>query len=291
MPAKVLYGKDVAKRVKENVKKRVDDLKKSGITPGLVVVLVGEDPASAIYVKSKARACERLGIYSETLRLPADTSQDDLNALIDQLNDDKRYHGILVQLPLPAHLDDSEIIARISPAKDVDGFHPVSLGKLVLNEDTFVSCTPAGILEILKYYDIDTNGKHVVVVGRSNIVGKPMANLLYQKAPQGNATVTICHTRTRDMAAITRQADILIAAVGVPELITADMVKEGAVVIDVGINRIDDPGSEKGYRIVGDVAFDAVGEKAAAITPVPGGVGVMTIAMLMWNTVKAAESI
>lgn len=291
MPAKILYGKDVAKKVKENVKKRVDDLKKSGITPGLVVVLVGEDPASAIYVKSKARACERLGIYSETLRLPADTSQEDLNTLIDQLNDDERYHGILVQLPLPAHLDDSEIIARISSAKDVDGFHPVSLGKLVLNEDTFVSCTPAGILEILKYYNIDTNGKHAVVVGRSNIVGKPMANLLYQKAPQGNATVTICHTRTRDMAAITRQADILIAAVGVPELITADMVKEGAVIIDVGINRIDDPGSEKGYRIVGDVAFDAVGKKAAAITPVPGGVGVMTIAMLMWNTVKAAESI
>src|SRR6056297_1141278 len=239
MPAKILYGKPVAREIRTKVKEKVELLKKKGIVPGLAVVLVGDDPASSIYVRSKARNCEKLGLYSETIRMPGETTQDELNLLIDRLNTDSRFHGILVQLPLPNHLDDSEIIHRISPEKDVDGFHPVSVGKLVLGKDTFISCTPAGILEILKYYNISPKGKHAVVVGRSNIVGKPMLNCLYQKSETGNATVTICHTRTKNLKAVTKQADILIAAAGV--------------------------------------------------TPVPGGVGVMTIAMLMWNTVRAAE--
>ncbi len=286
----ILRGKEVSDAVKERLKEDIDTCKKRGITPGLAVVLIGEDPASTVYVRNKARACEALGIFSETIRLPKDTTQATLNTLIDRLNKNTRFHGILVQLPLPRHLNEKEIIHRIHPEKDVDGFHPFNIGKLILGEDTFLPCTPAGIIEMLRYYQIETSGKHVVIVGRSNIVGKPMANLMYQKSAYANATVTICHTGTSDIKKYTRQADILIVAAGVPEMITADMVKEDATVIDVGVNRVDDPSCKKGYRLVGDVAFEEVKERVSAITPVPGGVGLMTIAMLMQNTVKAAEN-
>lgn len=289
MEAKILHGKEVAEAVKEGLKPRIEKCIEKGARPGLVVVLVGEDPASQVYVRNKARACESLGIYSETLRLPAETTQKELNELVDQLNTDDRFHGILVQMPLPKHLDDIEIIERISPQKDVDGFHPMSVGRLVQGQNTLLPCTPAGVMEILAYYNIDTKGKHVVIVGRSNIVGKPMLNLMYQKSKYANATVTICHTGTRNMEEHTLRADILIVAAGVPEMIKADMVKDGAVVIDVGVNRVDDDTKKKGYRLVGDVAYDKVKERCSAITPVPGGVGLMTIAMLMKNTVQATE--
>jgi len=286
----ILSGKEVSLAVKSDLKDRIEKLKEKGITPGLTAVLVGEDPASQVYVRSKERQSAKLGFNSQVLRLDASTSQNELLKVVQDLNDDDKVHGILVQLPLPKHIDSQLIIETIDPDKDVDGFHPVSVGKLVLDLDGFVSCTPAGILEIMKYYKIETSGKHVVVVGRSNIVGKPMANLMIQKKDLGNATVTLVHTRTPDMGVHTRQADILIVAAGVPEFITVDMVKEGAVVIDVGINRVDDMSSEKGYRLVGDVDFGAVSEKCSAITPVPGGVGPMTIAMLLSNTVKSAEN-
>jgi methylenetetrahydrofolate dehydrogenase (NADP+) / methenyltetrahydrofolate cyclohydrolase len=289
METKILKGKEVAEAVKDGLKSRIETLKSKNIHPGLVVVLVGEDPASQVYVRNKARACESLGIYSETIRLSAETSQDELNTLIDQLNDDDRFHGILVQMPLPKHLSEMEIIERISFKKDVDGFHPMSVGRLVQGQGRLIPCTPAGVIEILAYYNIETKGKHVVIVGRSNIVGKPMLNLMYQKSEYANATVTICHTATRNMKKYTSQADILIVAAGVPEMIKADMVKEGAVVIDVGVNRVADNTREKGYRLTGDVAFEEVKEHCSAITPVPGGVGLMTIAMLMKNTVQAAE--
>jgi len=286
----ILSGKEVSLAVKSDLKGRIEKLKEKGITPGLAAVLVGEDPASQIYVRSKERQSAKLGFNSQVLRLDTSTSQNELLKVVQDLNADDNVHGILVQLPLPKHIDSQLIIEMIDPDKDVDGFHPVSVGKLVLDLDGFVSCTPAGILEIMKYYKIETSGKHVVVVGRSNIVGKPMANLMIQKKDLGNATVTLVHTRTPDMGVHTRQADILIVAAGVPEFITADMVKEGAVVIDVGINRVDDLSTEKGYRLVGDVDFGAVSEKCSAITPVPGGVGPMTIAMLLSNTVKSAEN-
>ncbi len=286
----ILSGKEVSLAVKSDLKGRIEKLKEKGITPGLAAVLVGEDPASQIYVRSKERQSAKLGFNSQVLRLDTSTSQNELLKVVQDLNADDNVHGILVQLPLPKHIDSQLIIETIDPDKDVDGFHPVSVGKLVLDLDGFVSCTPAGILEIMKYYKIETSGKHVVVVGRSNIVGKPMANLMIQKKDLGNATVTLVHTRTPDMGVHTRQADILIVAAGVPEFITADMVKEGAVVIDVGINRVDDLSTEKGYRLVGDVDFGAVSEKCSAITPVPGGVGPMTIAMLLSNTVKSAEN-
>ncbi len=289
MKTKILYGKAVADSVKNSLVNRIENCKREGVLPGLVVVLVGKDPASKSYVKSKGRACETLGIYSETINLPAETTQDELNAMVDKLNDDDRFHGILVQMPLPKHLNDIEIIERISPLKDVDGFHPINVGRLVQGQNTLLPCTPAGIMEMLAYYDIETKGKHVVIIGRSNIVGKPMLNLLYQKSKHANATVTICHTGTNNLKEHTVQADILIVAAGVPEIVTADMVKEGAVVIDVGVNRVDDPTREKGYRLIGDVAFEEVKERCKAITPVPGGVGLMTIAMLMKNTVQAAE--
>lgn len=289
MGAKILHGKVVAEAVKEGLRPRIEKCIKKGVHPGLVVVLVGEDPASQVYVRNKARACESLGIYSETRRLSVDTTQKELNELVDRLNADDRFHGILVQMPLPKHLDDIEIIERISPQKDVDGFHPMNVGRLVQGQNTLLPCTPAGVLEILAYYNIETNGKHVVVVGRSNIVGKPMLNLMYQKSEHANATVTICHTGTRNMEEHTLRADILIVATGVPEMIKAGMVKDGAVVIDVGVNRVDDDTKKKGYRLVGDVAYDEVKERCSAITPVPGGVGLMTIAMLMKNTVQAAE--
>ncbi len=286
----ILSGKIVSSAVKEDLTKRIAALKQQGIKPGLTAVLVGEDPASQVYVRSKERQSEKLGLNSQVMRLSEETAEDELLAIIEKLNEEKAVHGILVQLPLPRHIDAQRVIEAIDPEKDVDGFHPVSVGKLVLGLDGFVSCTPAGILEILRYYNIETEGKHVVVVGRSNIVGKPMANLMIQKRPSGNATVTLVHTRTPDMGFHTRQADILIAAAGAPEFIGAEMVKEGAVVIDVGINRVDDASRERGYRLVGDVDFDAIKDRVSAITPVPGGVGPMTIAMLLSNTVKSAEN-
>lgn len=289
METRILKGKVVAEAVKDSLRPRIEACKNRGLHPGLVVVLVGEDPASKVYVRNKGRACEALGIYSETLRFPKETTQNELNSLIDSLNIDDRFHGILVQMPLPKHLNEMEIIERISPNKDVDGFHPMSVGRLVQGQGALLPCTPAGVVEMLKYYNIPTEGKHVVIVGRSNIVGKPMLNLMYQKSEYANSTVTICHTGTKDMKVHTLQADILIVAAGVPEMIGVDMIKEGAVVIDVGINRVEDASREKGYRLTGDVDYDKVKDRCSAITPVPGGVGLMTIAMLMKNTVQAAE--
>ena len=291
METRILRGKAVAEAVKESLKPRIEACKSKGVHPGLVVVLVGDDPASKVYVRSKERACESLGIYSKTLRLSSETTQDELNELVDKLNNDERFHGILVQMPLPKHLNETEIIERISPLKDVDGFHPMNVGRLVQGQGSLLPCTPAGVVEILKYYDIETKGKHVVVIGRSNIVGKPMLNLMYQKTEYANSTVTICHTGTKDMKYHTLQADILIVAAGVPEMIGADMIKEDAVVVDVGINRVDDPTCEKGYRLKGDVAYLEVKDRCSAITPVPGGVGLMTIAMLMKNTIQATEDL
>ena len=285
----ILSGKEVSLAVKSDLKDRIAKLKEKGVAPGLTAVLVGEDPASQVYVRSKERQSGKLGFNSQVLRLDENTSQTELLQVVKDLNEDDNVHGILVQLPLPKHIDSQLIIEAIEPNKDVDGFHPVSVGKLVLDLDGFVSCTPAGILEIMKYYKIETSGKHVVVVGRSNIVGKPMANLMIQKKALGNATVTLVHTRTPDMGVHTRQADILIAAAGVPEFITEDMVKAGAVVIDVGINRVDDASTEKGYRLVGDVDFAGVSEKCTAITPVPGGIGPMTIYTLIEQLVESAE--
>ena len=286
----VLRGKPVSEAIKSDLESRIAALLPKGVKPGLTAVLVGEDPASQVYVRSKERQSAKLGFNSQVLRLPTETSEDDLLALVEDLNQDSEVHGILVQLPLPKGIDSQKVIEAIDPEKDVDGFHPVNVGKLVLGLEGFVSCTPAGILEIIKYYNIETEGKHVVVVGRSNIVGKPMANLMIQKRALGNATVTLVHTRTPDMSIHTRQADILIAAAGAPEFIGADMVKDGAVVIDVGINRVDDASKERGSRLVGDVDYQAVLGKVSAITPVPGGVGPMTIAMLLSNTVKSAEN-
>lgn len=285
----ILGGKAVATAVKEALGERIATLKKKGITPGLTVVLVGEDPASQSYVRSKERQSAKLGLKSEVLRLPAETSEAEVLDIVGRLNTDETVHGILVQLPLPNHIDSQKVIESISADKDVDGFHPVSMGKLVLGLDGFVPCTPAGIVEMIRFYGIETKGKHLVVIGRSNIVGKPMANLMLQKQEHANCTVTLCHTATPDMAAFTTQADILVVAAGVAQYVTADMVKPGAVVIDVGINRIDAPETEKGYRLVGDVDYEDVLPKASAITPVPGGVGLMTVAMLLSNTVKSAE--
>ncbi len=266
----------------------IGELASNGIIPGLAAVLVGNDQASEVYVRSKARAFEKLNCFSETFRLNEDAKEFEVISLIHQLNQDSKFHGILVQLPLPKHLDSQKILSEVSPKKDVDGFHPVNLGSLLEGNPNFIPCTPNGIIEILKYYKIKTEGKHAVIVGRSNIVGKPMFALLAQKMEMGNATVTICHTRTRDISYFTKQADIIIAASGVPELITGKMIKEGVDIIDVGINRVDDD-SEKGYHLVGDVDFDGVQAIAGSVTPVPGGVGVMTITMLLSNTVKSAK--
>lgn len=286
----ILGGKQVAAAVKDELKTRIEVLAQKGIIPGLTVVLVGEDPASQSYVRSKERQSAKLGLKSEVLRLPAETSESEVLETVSRLNADSSVHGILVQLPLPKHIDSQKVIESINPDKDVDGFHPVSMGKLVLGLDGFVPCTPAGIVEMIKFYGLETKGKHLVVVGRSNIVGKPMANLMLQKREHANCTVTLCHTATPDMSEYTRQADILVVAAGVAQYVTADMVKEGAVVIDVGINRVDAPDTEKGYRIVGDVDYDDVAPKSSAITPVPGGVGLMTVAMLLSNTVHSAEN-
>ncbi len=290
MAAEIIDGKEIARRIQEELAHEIADLKNSGCTPGLSVVLVGDHPASQVYVRMKTRTSEELGIHSETIRLPGEVSQENLLERIEELNRNSDVHGILVQLPLPPQIDEETIINAISPDKDVDGFHPVNRGRLVSGEDTFVPCTPLGVQKMLLVSGHPPDGKHVVIVGRSKIVGLPLANLLIQKKAGANATVTVCHSGTADLAALTRQADILVAAIGQPEFIQEHMVRRGAVVIDVGVNRVEDASREKGYRLVGDVQFETVKEVAEAITPVPGGVGPMTIAMLMANTVKAARN-
>ena len=289
MPAQLIKGAEVAAQIREELKQEIADLKaKHNVVPGLVTVLVGADPASQVYVGQKEKTSKELGIYSERYDLPADTSQEDLLKLVGKLNKDPKINGILVQLPLPKGLNEAEVLYAIDPKKDVDGFHPVNVGKLMIGEPDYLPCTPAGIQQLLIRSGTQIEGAEVVIVGRSNIVGKPIANILLQKAEGANATVTICHTRTKDMAFHTKRADILIVAAGKPKAVTGDMVKEGVVVIDVGVNQIGT--TAEGKRIlVGDVDFDTVSPKAKAITPVPGGVGPMTITMLMINTVKAAK--
>jgi methylenetetrahydrofolate dehydrogenase (NADP+)/methenyltetrahydrofolate cyclohydrolase len=289
MTAKIISGTEVAKEIREELKREVTELKeKHNLTPGLVTILVGEDPASISYVTAKQKTSHELGFYSVQDSQPADISEDDLLRLIEKYNKDPKIHGILVQLPLPKHIDEGKVLYAIDPKKDVDGFHPVNVGKLMIGEPNYLPCTPAGIQQLLIRSGTKIEGAEVVVVGRSNIVGKPIANILLQKREGANATVTVCHTRTRDMAAHTKGADILIVAAGKPKAVTADMVKEGAVVIDVGVNRIGKTPEGKAI-LCGDVDFEAVKEKASAITPVPGGVGPMTITMLMMNTVRAAK--
>jgi methylenetetrahydrofolate dehydrogenase (NADP+)/methenyltetrahydrofolate cyclohydrolase len=290
MTARILNGNELAAELRTEVAEGVSLLvSTSGVTPGLAAVLVGDDAASAVYVRNKARACADAGIFSETFNVAATSTPDDLHVLIDRLNADSRFHGILLQLPLPSHLNEAAAIERIDPTKDVDGLHPISQGRMLQGEPTFLPCTPAGVQQVLLRSGYDPAGQHVVIVGRSNIVGKPLAALLMQRNSGGNATVTVCHTRTRNLEEITHEADIIIAAIGQPRYLKADMVKEGVVVIDVGINQIDAPERRRGYRLVGDVDYRPVREKAAAITPVPGGVGPMTIAMLLSNTLKAAR--
>ena len=279
MSANIMDGKAVARSIREGLKEEVEGLKKKGIHPGLAVVLVGENPASMVYVKNKGEACRSAGIYSEEHKLPEEMKEADLLRLIDQLNKDPRIHGILVQLPLPAHINKDRILASVSPEKDVDGFHEINMGRLLIGQEGLVPCTPLGIMKLLEHYHIPVEGRFAVVVGRSNIVGKPVALMLLQR----NATVTICHTRTKNMGEVCRMADILIAAAGRPGMITADMIREGAVVVDVGINRLDTG------KLTGDVDFESASKRAGWITPVPGGVGPMTIAMLLYNTVKAAK--
>ncbi|HEX6435083.1 MAG TPA: bifunctional methylenetetrahydrofolate dehydrogenase/methenyltetrahydrofolate cyclohydrolase FolD [Gemmatimonadales bacterium] len=290
MSARVLDGTAIAQAIRTEVAQEVARLSRTGRKPGLAAVLVGEDPASAVYVRSKGKACEEAGMHSVTLRLPASTSEAELLETVDRLNADAEIHGILVQLPLPKHINSEKVLRRIDPAKDVDGFHPVNVGKLVTGDATaFRPATPYGVQQMLIRSGIETRGAHAVIVGRSNIVGRPMANLLIQQGPGGDATVTVCHSKTRDLPAITRTADIVIAAIGKAEFVTADMVRPGAVVIDVGINRVDDSSRPRGYRLVGDVAYEPVSRIASAITPVPGGVGPMTIAMLLQNTLQAMK--
>jgi methylenetetrahydrofolate dehydrogenase (NADP+) / methenyltetrahydrofolate cyclohydrolase len=290
MPAELLDGISVARAIRDEVAGAVKIEKARGVMPGLAVVLVGEDPASAVYVRNKGRACEEAGMHSVTIRLPDTTTQRELLDIVDQLNADPAIHGMLVQMPLPKQCNADEVIRRIDPAKDVDGFHPINAGKLIIGEkDGFAPCTPAGVMELLKRYSIPTSGADVVIVGRSNIVGKPMASLLMQ--PGVDATVTVCHSRTRDLPTHTRRADILIAAIGRAKFVTADMVKPGATVIDVGINRVDEPRAKNGYVLAGDVDFAPVSAVAGRITPVPGGVGPLTIAMLLRSTVIAASRV
>ena len=294
MSAKIIDGKQVAQEIRAELKAEVETLKAQGVVPGLVTILVGENPASVSYVTAKQKASKELGFHSVQDTQPADISEADLLALVDKYNHDPAIHGILVQLPLPRHIDETKVLYAVDPDKDVDGFHPVNVGKLMIGEGKFLPCTPAGIQQLLIRSGTPLEGAEVVVVGRSNIVGKPIANMLLQKADGANATVTVCHTRTRDIAAHTRRADVLIVAAGFPNAVTADMVKEGVVVIDVGVNRVGEKPSTKtpGKMVAilkGDVDFDAVKEKAAAITPVPGGVGPMTITMLLHNTVKSAR--
>jgi methylenetetrahydrofolate dehydrogenase (NADP+)/methenyltetrahydrofolate cyclohydrolase len=290
LPAELIDGRAIAQKVRAEVAERAKKLIAKGLRPGLAVVMVGDDPASAVYTSSKAKAAEEAGMYSLNLRLPADTTQADLLSRIDELNSDFKIHGILVQMPLPKQIDPDTVIRRIDPAKDVDGFHPVNVGKMLVGErDGFIPCTPAGIQVLLKESGVKTPGKNCVVIGRSNIVGKPMAALMMQDNENANCTVTVCHRHTADLKSHTKTADILIVAAGRPCIVTGDMVKPGAVVIDVGTNRVADPKAKSGTKLQGDVDFESVREVASKITPVPGGVGPMTIAMLMSNTVRAAE--
>jgi methylenetetrahydrofolate dehydrogenase (NADP+)/methenyltetrahydrofolate cyclohydrolase len=291
--AKIISGQDLSETMRAEIAADAAAFRRdTGTAPGLAVVLVGADPASEVYVRMKGKAADRAGFVSKQITLPTETSEDEVLGVVDGLNADPSIHGILVQLPLPAHIDASRVLLAIDPAKDVDGFHPINVGRLAVGDETVLApCTPAGIIEMLLRSGYDPSGRHVVVVGRSNIVGKPVALLLLRTGRGGNATVTIAHSRTKDLGAITRQADILIAAVGRANLITKDMVRPGAIVIDVGVNRVDDASAAKGYRLVGDVAFDEVAEIAEAITPVPGGVGPMTITMLLRNTVDAARRV
>jgi methylenetetrahydrofolate dehydrogenase (NADP+) / methenyltetrahydrofolate cyclohydrolase len=290
LPAELIDGVAIARSIREEVTIEVAKLVARGITPGLAVVLVGEDPASEVYVRNKGRACDEAGMHSVTIKLPAATTQAALLAEVKRLNEDKAIHGILVQMPLPKHLDPDVVIRTILPEKDVDGFHPVNVGKsLIGDRDGFVPCTPAGVQEMLARSGTATKGKECVIVGRSNIVGKPMMALMVQPAPNANATVTVCHSATQNLKEHTLRADILIVAAGKPKMVTGDMVKEGAVVIDVGINRVEDASTKSGYRLVGDVDFESARLRASKITPVPGGVGPMTIALLLKNTVRAAE--
>lgn len=284
----IIDGKKVASEIRLELKAEVDKLKSAGKpVPGLVAILVGDNPASEVYVRSKGKACEEIGMNSKTEKLPSEISEKELLEVIAKYNADNNFNGILVQLPLPKHINEEKIIEAILPEKDVDGFHPVNVGSLVIGKDTLLPCTPAGIQELIVRYQIPIKGKHVVVVGRSNIVGKPIANILLQKKENANAIVTVCHSAARDIANFTKQADILIAAIGQPNFVKGNMVSEGVVVIDVGINRVNDSSHAKGYKIVGDVDYDEVSKKASFITPVPGGVGPMTIAMLLKNTLKA----
>jgi len=290
LPAELIDGRPIAKKIRADVVERANKLAQQGLRPGLAVVMVGDDKASAVYTSAKAKAAEEAGMYSLNVRLPVNTTQADLLSRVDALNSDPRIHGILVQMPLPKQIDPDTVIRRIDPKKDVDGFHPVNVGKMLIGErDGFIPCTPAGIQVLLKESGVKTPGKDCVIIGRSNIVGKPMAALMMQDKENANCTVTVCHRHTVDLKAHTRAADILIVAAGRPRIVTADMVKPGAVVIDVGTNRVNDASTKSGTRLQGDVDFESVREVASKITPVPGGVGPMTIAMLMANTVRAAE--
>ncbi len=289
MPAQIINGDEIAKQIRTEIKAEVDKMKAKGVEPGLAVIIVGEDPASQVYVRKKGEACNDMGICSETLRLPASTTETELLKLVDKYNNDPKFDGLLVQVPLPKHINEEKVLLRIDPSKDVDGFHPMNVGKMVIGADCYLPCTPHGVQELLIRSGNDPAGQHVVVLGRSNIVGKPVSCILIQKSKGADATVTICHSRTKNIPEITRQADILIAAIGKPKFVTADMVKNGVVVIDVGVNRIPDATKKSGTRLVGDVDFENVVKKAKAITPVPGGVGPMTITMLMQNTVHAAK--
>ena len=291
MAAKIIDGKKIAETIRGELATEIEKLKNEhGVTPGLATVLVGENPASEVYVRMKNKAAHAIGVFSEQHNLPADVPEEELLKLVEDLNLNDKIHGILVQLPLPDHIDEHKILNAILPEKDVDGFHPVNMGKLLIGEKGFRPCTPFGVQKMLVYSGIEIEGAKVVVVGRSNIVGKPIANMLLQKQDEANATVTVCHSRTKDLPSVTREADILIAAMGRPEFITADMVGDGAVVIDVGVNRVDDASSKRGYKLVGDVKFDEVSKKCKAISPVPGGVGPMTITMLLYNTVESVKN-
>lgn len=285
----IIDGKQIASDIRKELLEEVKVLKDKGITPGLAVVLVGEDPASVSYVTGKKRACEECGILSKSFELPEDTSEEELLNLVEKLNNDDSVHGILVQVPLPNQIDEGKVVNAIRPEKDVDGFHPISLGKMLTDEETFLPCTPYGIIKLLERENINTEGAEVVVVGRSNTVGAPVANMLFKKSNPGNATVTVCHTRTKNLKEHTLRADILIAAVGRANVISGDMIKKGAVVIDVGVNRVEDSTKKRGFRLVGDVNFEEAKDRVAKITPVPGGVGPMTITMLMFNTVESAK--
>jgi methylenetetrahydrofolate dehydrogenase (NADP+)/methenyltetrahydrofolate cyclohydrolase len=289
MSARILDGKAIAEQIRGELKVEVASLKARGVTPGLGVILVGDDPASASYVTAKERACAEIGLFSDDNRLPAATPQAEIVALVRRMNEDPRLHGILVQTPLPKPIAQDQVLLAVAPSKDADGLHPLNVGNMLTGRPAFWPCTPHGVIQLLARSGIPIEGAHVVIVGRSDLVGKPLANLLLRKARNGNATVTVCHTGTRDIGALTRHADIVVAAAGRPNTVTADMVREGAVVIDVGVNRVEDPAARRGYRLVGDVDFERVREKASAITCVPGGVGPMTIAMLLYNTVQSAR--